>query len=185
MSNTFKFDINGQTQLTYALDATFDKMAQELEPIEKDVLNVGAYYLKGKVKESFMSRMPSATKPVHSQLYKGKRSPDGYQISSNEPLIEAVRQTSPNLANRTTKIHILGSGKPNSSTFMARFFEHGTEPRYATRYKGKRMKKKRSTGRIRPYDFFESTVSSNMDGARDVMGEVYENKVNNILKDGQ
>ena len=138
------------------LNVTFDKMAAAVHDIEESSLNVGAYYLKEKVKDSFTSKFPNATKPVRQSKYK----------------------------NNTVKVHILGAGESGSPLFIARFYEEGTKERFARTYKGQKLKKKRSLGSIKAYRFFLPTVNEQLDETTKRIGQVYENQIDRIFNNG-
>lgn len=169
----YKLNINNTTQLEQYLNASFEKMAVILPDIEHTVLNVGANVLKEKVKEAFVAKMPSAARPVRQQTI------NGYKVTSQEPLVDAVRQSREK--NNTVKVHILGANKPGSSNFIARFYEDGTNPRIQTKIKGKKLKKSRNLKTLPGYRFFRPTIESEISNAAKIMQQVYTNKLNNIL----
>ncbi len=175
---TYKLDINDTQVIERELNVSFDKMAVILPDIEKTILNVGANILKRKVQESFIAKMPSASRPVRQQ------SIGSYKITTNEPLVDAVRQSSPDMSRRTTKVHILGENKSGSSQFIARFYENGTKDRYQTKIKGKTLKKKRWIGKLTGYHFFLPTIQSELTTATEVMGQVYTKKLDEELNNG-
>lgn len=175
---TYKLDINDTQVIERELNVSFDRMAVILPDIEKTVLNVGANILKRKVQESFIAKMPSAGRPVRQQ------SIGSYKITTNEPLVNAVRQSSPDTLRKTTKVHILGANKSGSSQFIARFYENGTQDRYHTKIKGKTLKKKRWIGKLTGYHFFLPTVQAELNAAAEVMGQVYTKKLDEELNNG-
>lgn len=164
--------------LNQDMDITFDRMGEAVYDIERTALNVGAYYLKEKVKESFVSNFPNASKPVRQQTVSR-----GYKITKEQPLVDAVRQSS--YKNNTVKVHILGAGESGSPLFMARFYEEGTKERYAKTYKGQKLKKKRRLGSISGYKFFLPTVEEQLDATTEQIGQVYENQIDRIFNHGQ
>ena len=159
------------------LNVTFDKMAAAVHDIEESSLNVGAYYLKEKVKDSFISKFPNATKPVRQQTISR-----GYKLTKEQPLVDAVRQSK--YKNNTVKVHILGAGESGSPLFIARFYEEGTKERFARTYKGQKLKKKRSLGSIKAYRFFLPTVNEQLDETTKRIGQVYENQIDRIFNNG-
>ena len=153
-----------------------DKMATNIDAIGKTALNVGAYNLKDKVKSAFASKMPSATKPVRQQSIKG------YQISSGEPLVDAIRQTSFN--NGHVKVHIMGANQAHSSLFIARFYEGGTKKRYQKTLHGKKLRKPRYIGAISAKHFFMPTVEEQTKATIDTIQSVIMTKTEQILNNG-
>ena len=150
-------------------------MGTIVHDIERDALNVGAYQLKEKVKENFIAKFPNATKPVRPQTITG-----GYKLNKSQPLVDAVRQS--RYKNNTVKVHVLGAHEANSPLFIARFYEDGTKDRYARTYKGKKLKKKRWLGKIDGYKYFKPTVEEQLDSVTEVIGEVYEHKLDQFLE---
>lgn len=157
------------------LNISFDKMAIIAPDLERTALNVGAYKLKEAVKSSFVQKFPSASRPVRPQ------SIGQYKITKSEPLEDAVRQTT--YKYNTVKVHILGKGEKGSPLFIARFYEDGTKERYAKTYKGKPLKKKRRLGALHGYKFFRPTVDEQLEDVTKLIGEVYEHKIEEVLKE--
>ena len=160
------------------LNVSFDRMAVMVHDIERSCLNAGAYYLKEKVREAFISKFPAATKPVRQQTVS-----NGYKITKEQPLVDAVRQSK--YANNTVKVHILGAGEAGSPLFMARFYEAGTQERYAKTIHGRKLSKPRRLGQLTGYHYFMPTVEQNLDQATNIIGQVYEHKIDTVFKDGQ
>jgi len=163
--------------LTTDLDVTFDRMAAMVHDIERSCLNSGAYYLKEKVKESFTSKFPSSTKPVRQQTISR-----GYRLTKEQPLVDAVRQSK--YANNTVKVHVLGAGESGSPLFIARFYEDGTQERYAKTIHGRKLSKPRRLGKLDGYHYFMPTVQENLDQATEIIGQVYEHKIDTVFKNG-
>lgn len=174
----YRLDINDTMAIERQLNVSFDKMAVILPNIETTALNVGANMLKESVKSSFVTKMPSSTKPVRTQKI------NTYLVSSNEPLVAAVRQSKVDHAAKSVKVHILGANKPGSSNFIARFYENGTRERYQTKIKGKRLAKKRWIGRLKDYHYFMPTVQSEIGNVGRVMGDIYARKIDKALNNG-
>ena len=158
------------------LNWSFDRMAREMPKIEESALKSGAYMLKELEKESLVSKMPAATKPVRVQTIRG------YKVDSQEPLTEAIRQSK--TKNGKVKVHALGSGKKGSSTFIARFYEEVTKPRYAKTYKGKPLKKKRYAGTVGGTHFFSSALSAYMDQVIQHISNIITNRLS-LIADGR
>lgn len=152
----------------------FDLMANEIQSIGKTALNVGAYNLKTAVKSAFASKMPASTKPVRQQTISR-----GYKITSGEPLVDAVRQTKEKVG--IVKVHILGSRQPNSSQFIARFYEGGTKDRYQKTHKGKKLRKPKFIGRLEAKHFFMPTVEEQTQNTISTIESVIINKTNDIF----
>lgn len=66
-------------------------------------------------------------------------------------------------------VHVMGTQKTGSGTFRLRFFEGGTQERYAKTYKGRPLKKKHRLGSIKSYNFFNSALSSSQSEVMDAM----------------
>lgn len=156
------------------LNWSFDRMERELPEIQNQAVKAGGAMLKEKIKENLAAKMPSATKPVRVQT--GNR---GYKITSQEPLTEGIRQTKTN--NGKVKVHALGSGAPGSSTFITRFYEEVTKPRYNKNYRGKKLKKQRSTGQVGGVHFFKDTVNAYINQVTQYIGNIITSKLSIIL----
>ena len=78
------------------------------------------------------------------------------------------------------KVHVMGTGKPNSKTFRFRFLEKGTRDRYATTYKGKQLSKPRYLGRIQPRRYFAQ--ANNSVNVEDIYLKEIEKAIDNINK---
>ena len=167
---TYKLDINNTSAIERDLNVSFDRMAKILPDIEDSVLKSGAMMLKEKVKSVFVSKLPSASRVI-------SRPVNGYQ---GTPLVEGVRQSKVDSNSNSVKVHILGS-RGHDMTWVTRFYESGTKDRYQTKIRGKKLKKRRLTGRIKDYRFLETTEQAEMPAVTQHMGQVYENKLNTIL----
>ena len=173
MAKVFKTTINDTNVILRELDVTFERMGAILPDIEQSTLKAGAMALKEKVKEAFISKLPSAARPIKKP----------YNNYSPTPLVEGVRQSKVDTRTNTVKVHILGS-HGQDMTWLTRMYEDETKPRYQRTYKGKKLKTKRFTGKLDGYHFFIPTVQSNLDAVTKVMGSIYENKLTKAL-DGQ
>lgn len=163
--------------ITGDINMSFDRMAVEIPKMENKALNTGAYYLKEQVKSAFVSKMPTATRPVRNQTVSG-----GYKITSGEALIDAVRQSK--VHGNTTTVHILGAGGKGSPLFIARFYELGNfrkSPRYQKTYRGKKLKKKKRLGDLPAYHFFGPTVDQYLNNTLKIMGNVFEKYIGRYL----
>lgn len=156
------------------LDWSFDRMAKEMPEIEKTALRVGAYELQQQVKKQLVSKMPTASNPVRQQTGKG-----GYKITSQEPLVDAIRQTKTD--NGKVKVHALGSGAAGSTTFITRFYEEMTKQRYNKNYKGKRLKNRKYTGIVGGVHFFNDTINSYMNKTTQLISNIITNKLSLIM----
>lgn len=170
MANTFKTSINNVNVILRELDVTFERMGAILPDIEQSVLKAGAMSLKEKVKQSFISKLPSANSPIKKP----------YNNYAPTPLSEGVRQSKVDNVTNTVKVHILGS-KGQDMTWLTRMFEDETKPRYQKYFKGKKLKTKRYTGKLRGYHFFIPTVQTEIEPVSKFMSAVYENKLNKVL----
>lgn len=173
MSKVFKTTINDTTTILKELNVSFDKMQAILPEIEKKTLQSGAMALKEKVKEAFIAKLPSASNPI--------RKP--YRNYTGTPLTEGVRQSKVDERSNTVTVHILGS-HGQDMTWLTRMYENETKPRYQKTYKGKKLRKKRYTGKLRGYHFFEPTIQTNIESVTQQMTKTFENKINSAL-DGQ
>lgn len=169
----FKTSINNVNVIQRELDVTFERMGAILPEIEQSVLKSGAMSLKEKVKEAFVSKLPSAARPIKKP----------YNNYAPTPLVEGVRQSAVDTSSNTVKVHLLGS-HGQDMTWLTRMYEDETKPRYQRYYNGKKRKKKKHTGKLKGYHFFEPTIQSEIESVSKFMGSVYENKLNKVL-DGQ
>lgn len=96
----------------------------------------------------------------------------------NDTLISGVRITKLKDGD-TIGVHILGSRSSGSGTFRLRFFEKGTNERYAKTYNGKPLKKARRLGRIKSYKFFESAVVTSQTSAQNAIYEQLTKYIDN------
>lgn len=170
MSKTFKTTINNVDVLLRDLDVTFERMGAILPDIEQSTLKAGAMSLKEKVKQSFISKLPSAANPIKKP----------YNNYSPTPLVEGVRQSKVDTQSNSVKVHILGS-RGQDMTWLTRMFENETKPRYQRYHNGKKLKVKHHTGKLKGYHFFEPTVQANMNTVTELMGSIYENKLDKVL----
>ena len=170
---TYKLDINNTSSIIRELNISFDRMAAILPDIEDSALKSGAMSLKEKVKSAFVSKLPSASRPITKP----------YNNYQGTPLVEGVRQSKVDSKSNTVKVHILGS-KGQDMTWATRFYEYETKDRYQRNYKGKKLNKRRYTGKLRGYHFFEPTVQAEIASVTAHMGKVYENKIDKVLNNG-
>lgn len=170
---TFKTTINNADVVLREMDITFERMGAILPEIEESVLKSGAMSLKEKVKEVFVSVLPSANRPIKKP----------YNNYAPTPLVEGVRQSKVDKGSNTVKVHILGS-RGQDMTWLTRMYEDETKARYQKTYKGKKLKTKHHTGKLKGYHFFTPTIQSSLDSVSKLMGTVYENKLTKVL-DGQ
>lgn len=152
------------------LNWSFDRMERDLPTIQNQAIKAGGMMLKEKLKESLAAKMPSATRPVRMQTGKG-----GYKITSQEPLTEGIRQSKTD--NGKVVVHALGSGAPGSSTFITRFYEEVTKPRYNKFYRGKKLKKLKSTGQVGGLHFFKDTVNAYINQVTQYIGNIITSKL--------
>lgn len=152
------------------LNWSFDRMAAQLPEIQNQAVRAGGMMLKEEIKKTLTSKMPSSTNPVREQTGRG-----GYKITSQEPLVEGIRQTK--TEDGRVKVHALGSGAPGSSTFITRFYEEVTKPRYNKNFKGKRLKKKRFTGAVGGLHFFQDTVNAYINKVTEHISNIISNRL--------
>ncbi len=158
------------------LNWSFDRMAREIPEIEETALRVGAYTLQQEVKKRLLSKMSTASNPVRQQTGK-----NGYKITSQEPLVDAIRQTK--TENGKVKVHALGSGSSGSTTFITRFYEEVTKQRYNKSYKGKKLKTRRYTGIVGGLHFFNDTINAYMGKTTQIISDIINNKLNLIMNE--
>ena len=132
------------------------------------------------MKSAFISKVPGATKPLRAQKINGS-----YQISGGDRLVDAVRQGRFDSMTNSTKVHILGGREKGAGTFIARFFDSGTKERYAKKYNGVQLKKKRFTGRIKTNDFFVPAVEAALPEALSTMEQIIDKKIDAVMNNGQ
>ena len=170
----YNLNINNSIAIQQALNVSFDRMSAVLPEIEERTLKSGASSLKEKVKETFVSKMPSAARPIRKPL----------RNYAGTALVEGVRQTKVNKTEGRVRVHILGSGG-HDMTFATRFYEYDTKkpPRYNRNYKGMKLKKRRSTGKLTGLHFFESTINAELSSTEEIMGTIYQNILTNTLNE--
>lgn len=130
-------------QISGDLAISLKSLETEFPRYARAALFAGAASLKNDIKQTFQSRLPAAT----------RKNP-----KYNDTLLDAVRNTT-TLGDEIT-VHVLGTRNPGSGTYRARFFENGTDERFQLSRKGKKLKKKKSIGRIEPLHFFSDSVST-------------------------
>lgn len=167
-------------QFERMLNISFDKMLEILPEVTQTALNVGANIIKENVKQSFMTKVPAATRPIRQQVINGS-----YNVTGGDTMLDAVRQTKVDPIRNTAAVHILGAGEKGSGQFIARFYEGGTKPRYAKHFRGTTLKKKRFTGQIPAYNFFIPTAEASVNEAAQVMGSIFDKKITEALNNGQ
>lgn len=166
--------MDSNVKISGDLDWSFDRMERDLPEIQTKALQSGGMMLKEKLKQALVSKMPSASRPVRSQT--GNR---GYKITSEEPLTEGIRQTK--TKNGRLVVHALGSGAPGSSTFITRFYEEVTQPRYNKTYHGKKLKTHRFRGQVGGLHFFQDTVNAYINEVTEHIGNIISKKLSIIF----
>lgn len=170
---TYKFNINDTGTVLQQMNVTFERMSVILPDIEHSALKSGAMSLKEKVKEAFISKLPSASRPIQHP----------YKNYQGTALVEGVRQSKVDEKYNTVKVHILGS-KGQDMTWITRMYEYPTQERYTKTFKGKKLKTKRRTGHLQGYHFFIPTVQTELSNVTQHMAAVCENKINKVLGNG-
>lgn len=130
-------------QISGDLAISLKSLETEFPRYARAALFAGAASLKNDIKQTFQTRLPAAT----------RKNP-----KYNDVLTDAVRNTT-TLGDEIT-VHILGANRPGGGAYRARFFENGTDERFQLSRNGKKLKKKKSIGRIEPLHFFSDSVSS-------------------------
>lgn len=134
------------------LNMSFEAMTRIFPKYAKAALYAGAAVIKDQTERNLMQRLPKARQP--NPLY-------------NDTLADAIWNTKSDGAE--VDIHIMGTRAQGSGTFRTRFFENGTQDRYAKTYKGKKLKKPRYLGKIKPKYFFKDAVNSSEQAAVQAM----------------
>lgn len=140
--------------------------------VKRRALSKAANSIKKDAKKLFKQRLPKATS-------KNKKYSDR--------LIDAIRsskikETSP--GELSVNVHTLGTRRPGSMTYIARFFEGGTEERFKKQYvdkKGRRYTHTQSVGRIKPLGFFRDALQNSKVHQTNMMKELEDQivKLNN------
>ena len=133
----------------------FEEIANQMPNIEKRALYHAAYFLRDEIRKSFKSKLPKAD----------QRNP-----RYSDTLLDAVGFSKVDGA--SLNVNAMGNRKSSSGTYRARFFEAGTKDRYQKTRNGIRLKKKKFIGKIKPTNFFSSTVQTNRGMVASKMEEV-------------
>lgn len=145
--------------ITFKISGTFkgafEEVANQMPNIEKRSLYHAAYFLRDEIRKSFKSKLPKAD----------QRNP-----RYSDTLLDAVGFSKVDGA--SLNVNAMGNRKSSSGTYRARFFEAGTKDRYQKTRNGIRLKKKKFIGKIKPTNFFSSTVQANRGMVASKMEEV-------------
>ena len=137
------------------LKGPFEEISRKMPDLEKKALYRGAYLLRDKIRQSLVTAVPKAT----------ERNPKYI-----DTLVDAVGFS--RVDGASLVVNAMGTRKRGSGTYRTRFFEDGTVKRYQKKINGIRLKKKKSVGKIDPYNFFKSAVTANESAAIDLMRQV-------------
>lgn len=152
-------------KVTGTLMGPLEELKEQLPRAEKRALYKAAYYLRDKIRQSLSSAIPKATQP---------------NPKYNDTLIDAVGFTKVDGA--SLNVNAMGTRKPGSGTYRARFFEEGTKDRYQKIRNGIRLKKKKFLGHIGPTHFFRDAVQTNESQAVELMRQVINEYVQEAFK---
>ena len=145
--------------ITFKISGTFkgafEEVANQMPNIEKRALYHAAYFLRDEIRKTFKSKLPKAD----------QRNP-----RYSDTLLDAVGFSKVDGA--SLNVNAMGNRKSSSGTYRARFFEAGTKDRYQKTRNGIRLKKKKFIGKIKPTNFFSSTVQVNRGMVASKMEEV-------------
>ena len=145
--------------ITFKISGTFkgafEEVVNQMPNIEKRALYHAAYFLRDEIRKSFKSKLPKAD----------QRNP-----RYSDTLLDAVGFSKVDGA--SLNVNAMGNRKSSSGTYRARFFEAGTKDRYQKTRNGIRLKKKKFIGKIKPTNFFSSTVQANRGMVASKMEEV-------------
>ena len=83
-----------------------------------------------------------------------------------------------------THVTISSNNKKGSGSFRLKFFDNGTNVRYAETLNGKPLKKKRKTGAIKAYNFFQRGLEVSADDFNKTL-ETEINKAVNKINDNK
>ena len=133
----------------------FEEVVNQMPNIEKRALYHAAYFLRDEIRKTFKSKLPKAD----------QRNP-----RYSDTLLDAVGFSKVDGA--SLNVNAMGNRKSSSGTYRARFFEAGTKDRYQKTRNGIRLKKKKFIGKIKPTNFFSSTVQVNRGMVASKMEEV-------------
>ena len=137
------------------LTKPLEDIQHELPRAEKRALYRSAYFLRDKIKESLISSIPKATQP---------------NPKYNDVLTDAVGFSKVDGA--SINVNAMGTNRPGSGAYRARFFEEGTKDRYQKKYNGEKRKKKKFIGHIGATHFFNDAVEANRSQVVSIMQDV-------------
>lgn len=152
-------------KVTGTLLGPLEEMKEKLPKAETHALYHAAYFLRDKIRNELVSKIPKATQ-------KNPR--------YNDTLVDAVGFTKVDGASLT--VNAMGTRKTGSGTYRTRFFENDTRDRYQKTYKGIKLKKKRFLGHITGTHFFKSAVQANEQGVVEMMREIIGKYVQEAFK---
>lgn len=152
-------------QIKGSFKGAFDEVAKEMPNIERRALYRAAYFLRDKIRDSLITRIPKATQPNPKYI---------------DTLADAIGFSKVDGA--STIVNAMGNGKKGSGTYRARFFEEGTRDRYQKKRNGIRLKKKKFIGRIKPTKFFASAVQVNRNAVQEIMEQTLAEYVDIAFK---
>lgn len=145
--------------ITFKISGTFkgafEEIANQMPNVERIALYRAAYALREKLRHSLVSSLPKAI----------QRNP-----RYSDTLVDAIGFTKVDGA--SLNVNAMGTRKSSSGTYRTRFFEAGTKDRYQKTRNGIRLKKKKFIGKIKPTNFFSSTVQANRGMVASKMEEV-------------
>ena len=99
---------------------------------------------------------------IRKELRKSVNGSNKVNPKFNDTLEQGVRTTNVKEVdgNIITHVTISSNNKKGSGSYRLKFFDKGTNERYAKTWKGKPLKKKRRLGRIKTYNFFQNGLNS-------------------------
>lgn len=99
---------------------------------------------------------------IRKELRKSVNGSNKVNPKFNDTLEQGVRTTKVKEVdgNIITHVTISSNNKKGSGSYRLKFFDKGTNERYAKTWKGKPLKKKRRLGRIKTYNFFQNGLNS-------------------------
>lgn len=153
-------------KITGTLKASFEKVKEEMPRVEARALYKAAYFLRDAVRTSLTTKVPKAT--VRNPRY-------------NDTLVDAVGFTRVDGASLT--VNALGSGRPGSGAYRARFFENDTKERFHKTRNGIPLKKKKSVGHITGTHFFADAVNANKANIEQIISDTISEETQKIFND--
>lgn len=145
-------DEAGIKVISDTLGRSIQEVLKVMSRAEQSALRKGANIIKKRTKQNLRSTGIDINRPN-----------DKY----NDKLIDAVRSSK--VRDGAIVTHVMGTTKTGSGTFRLRFFEGGTQERYAKTYNGKPLKKKHRLGKIKAYNFFNTALNSSQSEVMDAM----------------